>query len=551
LRKLLYSSFFILVTICYCIGQNTVGLLSFDAEKINPGYNFIYPNNQSNAYLLDNCGRVINIWEGDPDLRPGNAAYLLSDGNLLRCSRPASLLCCPIWGGGSGGRVDIISWENEILWSFQQNDSLRRLHHDVAPMPNGNILMISWELKTNEAIIEAGRDPESVLQGILWPDYIFEINPATDEIVWEWHVWDHLIQDFDSTKANFGIVSEHPELIDVNWDTNDLKADWMHSNSIDYNPVLDQVLLSVPFFNEIWIIDHSTTTAEAVSHSGGQSAKGGDLLYRWGNPMAYKSGTAEDQKLFFQHDAKWIDDFVNPSHPKYGKISVFNNRLSPELSTANILDPGFNEISWAYPESDGVFEPGDFDFTFLHPEPEKQVSSILSSVQILPNGNSLICAGRQGYTFEMTIENEVVWEYKIPLKNGLPVSQGTILIPNDNITFRLDRYPVDYPAFDDKDLIPMGFIELDPDNSICELTTIDEQNETDFRIFPNPAYRYFYVSWPEFTPSIIEIYDLLGKRISVSKIEKGINEIDITDWSSGVYILKTDLYTRKLMIRQD
>ena len=40
--------------------------------------------------------------------------------------------------------------------------------------------------------------------------------PAGGEIVWQWHVWDHLIQDFGSTKANFGIVEDHPELIDIN-----------------------------------------------------------------------------------------------------------------------------------------------------------------------------------------------------------------------------------------------------------------------------------------------------------------------------------------------
>ena len=65
-----------------------------------------------------------------------------------------------------------------------------------------------------------------------------------------------------------------------------VRADWMHSNAVAYNAELDQVLLNVLEFNEFWIIDHSTTTAEAAGHTGGKHGKGGDLLYRWGNPRA-------------------------------------------------------------------------------------------------------------------------------------------------------------------------------------------------------------------------------------------------------------------------
>jgi hypothetical protein len=37
----------------------------------------------------------------------------------------------------------------------------------------------------------------------------------------------------------------------------------------------------------LWVIDHQTTTAQAASHTGGRYNKGGDLLYRWGNPQTY------------------------------------------------------------------------------------------------------------------------------------------------------------------------------------------------------------------------------------------------------------------------
>jgi hypothetical protein len=101
-----------------------------------------------------------------------------------------------------------------------------------------------------------------------------------------------------SGTPGYGVVTDHPELVDINF--GDTKTDWMHTNSIDYNEKFDQILISVHNFNEIWVIDHSTTTEEAAGHTGGNSGKGGDLLYRWGNPQAYERGTASDQQLFLQ-----------------------------------------------------------------------------------------------------------------------------------------------------------------------------------------------------------------------------------------------------------
>ena len=94
-------------------------------------------------------------------------------------------------------------------------------------------------------------------------------------------------------------------------------------NAIDYNPDLDQIALSVRGNSEVWIIDHSTTTAEAAGHSGGKRGKGGDLLYRWGNPLTYRAGTASDQRYFQQHDVEW----VRPGYPGAGNLTCYNNGL--------------------------------------------------------------------------------------------------------------------------------------------------------------------------------------------------------------------------------
>ena len=280
-------------------------------------------------------------------------SILLENGHLLRYGKLAEQTFGD--GAGAAGHIQEFTFEGEPVWDYRFASTMQLGHHDIFKMPNGNVLMIVWDKKSPEQAVAAGRRPETVGQSQLLVDCIYEIQPTgktTGKVVWEWHVWDHLIQDHDSSKANFGDVAAHPELVDINFgegaiaaivakkeELEKLKAigyigsaspdqkarprshDWMHSNAVAYNAELDQVLLNVLEFNEFWIIDHSTTTAEAAGHTGGKYGKGGDLLYRWGNPRAYRAGTIKDQKLFGQHNTHWIPKGC----PGEGHLLIFNN----------------------------------------------------------------------------------------------------------------------------------------------------------------------------------------------------------------------------------
>lgn len=554
IKNLLCTLLLMLALFTFLGSQNSVGLLSYVPAKSYDGYNLLYPHNQPNVYLLNNCGEIVHVWEDDPSFRPGNTAYLLEDGRLVKTKRPASVVNNPIWAGGGGAIVEIRDWDNNLEWSFELNNEFQRLHHDIEVLPNGNILMIVWELKTSEESIQAGRDTSLITDGELWPDYIIEVNPSTSEIVWEWHVWDHLIQDYDPTKDNYGVVFEHPELVDINWDTSDGDADWMHTNAIDYNAENDQIVISVPTFHEIWIIDHSTTTEQAASNIGGMGGRGGDLLYRWGNPAVYKSGTEADQKLFYQHDVHWVDDFLDFSHPHWMKLAVFNNRVGADYSTANVFNPGFDMYKWTYPLNGNTYGPSAFDLIIDHPEPTQLYSTGLSSVQFLPNGNVLITSGRFGYSFEITPDDEIVWEYKTPLIGGSPASQGDTLSVNNNLTFRVKRYPVDYEAFEDKELSAQGYIELNPDTNFCNdiVNSIEDIVMPDqLDIFPNPAYNHLTIEWEKMPKIQIEVFDLLGRRIAGFSAFGGRKYLDVSNWEKGVYFIQADrVVTRKIIINR-
>lgn len=551
INRFLLPFFYLMVIIVSAKSQNTVGLISYEPSKSFDGYNLFFPHNQSDVFLINNCGEVVHSWTDDSEFRPGNAVYLLENGNLIKCKRSNLTVSDPIGAGGKGAIVEIRDWENNLLWSYEKNDSTARLHHDVAPMPNGNILMLAWEHKTAEEAIAAGRDTSLLQGGQLWPDYIFEIDPVTDSIVWEWYVWDHLIQDYDPEKANFGVIEDHPELINLNWTLDgEGIADWLHTNAIDYNPELDQIVLSVPFFNEIWVIDHSTSTEEASGHSGGAGGRGGDLMYRWGNPLAYGAGSPEEQTLFFQHDIHWIRDFIDPNHPHYGKMAVFNNRVNPDYSSISIFNPGFGWGSWSYPLIENQWGPVGFDLTKTHPEPEKFYSAGLSSIQLLPNDNILMCAGIIGYSVECTPQNEIVWEYLTPLSGGNPVAQGEELT-GGNLTFRMKRYPVNYSAFEGRDMSPKGFIELNPNVEYCDLISSvhSPENSEGTIIFPNPASKMVSIENKKRVLGLIEIFDSYGFRKLVRDVENLQTKIDISTWPQGMYFVKINgIGVQKLMV---
>ncbi len=303
--------------------------------------------------------------------------------------------------------------------------------------------MIAWEYKTAWEAIQAGREPSSIPYNQLWPEYIIEVEPVGSSggnIVWEWHVWDHLIQDYNPTKNNYGVIADHPELIDINFGQIPLLGDWNHINSIDYNEEFDQILLSSRGLSEIWVIDHSTTTEEAKGHTGGNSGKGGDLLYRWGNPRAYDTGTSVDQKFFAQHDARWIKEGC----PGEGNILVFNNgngRPGEDYSTVDEIVPPVNNNGHYNLVPGSPYEPFEPIWSYIAPNPYDFYAGHLSGAQRLANGNTIICNGPRGKFFEVNTENEIIWHYDNPYPN-----------PFQNNVFKFQYIPIEAPPLDEPDL---------------------------------------------------------------------------------------------------
>ena len=535
--RYLFSLGFILIA-SWSAAQQTVGLFYNDSESFE-GYTLFSPDYYYSTYLIDNCGNLVNEWTSD--YTPGLSSYLLEDGSLLRCGRTNN---STFSAGGTGGIIERKNWDDQIIWSFEFSDENKHQHHDVEFLPNGNILILAWERIPFSEVVQSGRNPNTISDEF-WSEMIVEIEPQGNlggTVVWEWHAWDHLIQDFDNLRDNYGQIIDHPELLDVNFVVPNAPGpgngltDWLHCNSIDYNQDLDQILITCHNFSEIWIIDHSTTTIEAQGHNGGIYGKGGDIIYRWGNPKTYDRGNSFNQKLYFPHDGHWIKEGLQDEN----KIMIFNNGVGRSLesfSSVDVIAPPIEPNGSYTTPIENAFGPFDLYWSYIAPNPTDFYSPSVSSAQRLPNSNTLICEGMHGRIFEVDMEGFIHWEYINPVSSTGPVSQG--ITPVINNVFRASRLSVDYPGFVGHELISTIPIELNPITECSIQTGLDGsinefvQNDLLIWVYEN------VVNIRNTTQSFLNLrlFDSTGKKIIEKEITGSYEQLEISNLNQGVYLL--------------
>lgn len=483
------------------------GLIT-DTEEDTPGYVLFEPATSTFSFLIDKQGQVIHTWKSDLNSMD---SYLQPNGHLIRLERDENF---PTFAaGGQAGRIREYDWDGNMVWDFKYFSKTTLIHHDIEVLPNGNVLAISYDALTPKEAIDAGKNPEHIPKAGIWIDKIIEVKPTKPEggeIVWEWRMRDHLIQELDESKGNYGKVAEHPRKININipsfeagppmteeqvaqmkkmgFMTSNASADnqgsdLTHCNAISYNAALDQIVISVPGFGEIFVLDHSTTTQEAKGSTGGKWGHGGDLLYRWGNPVNYSQGDAEDQQLFGQHDVKWIpkgypgegnlmvydNDIRNPDSKYPGMFAALGSATSPELNFA-VGDVGNYSavLEWAVPaespgmyapSANGTFGPEEPDWSYTAPDKYSLYSAFISGAQRLKNGHTLITEGMRGRFIEVNKDKQVVWEYRMPYKHNYTLPDGSPAQPVGPFlygVFRSTLYTPDFPGLSGKDLQPVS-----------------------------------------------------------------------------------------------
>jgi hypothetical protein len=371
----------------------------YNQDQLTDDYVLISPFRGNSTFLMDRLGTVLQRWSSAESTLMG---YLREDGSVVRSI--VTGVDNGITIGGKTGAIEIIDKDNNQIWKWTLDSSTEALHHDIALLPNGHILASVWVVKDRATCIANGRDPSSLVADRLVIDKVIEIEPVgTDQanIVWEWSLWNHLVQDFDASQLNFGDAS-NGSLFDINQSTEG--ENFTHVNGLDYIPSLDQIILNSRVLDEFIIIDHGITTAEAASNTGGRYNKGGEILYRWGNPESYNSGTSLDRQLHDQHDAT----FVGNNSLSRGTFLVFDNQDDPNFSTVKEISINVT--------ADGVYDaipstgnsPASPTWSYSSDE---IYSARTSGAQRLSSGNTLITSNSGDIIREVNYENEVLWEF--------------------------------------------------------------------------------------------------------------------------------------------
>lgn len=544
------------------------GLLNYSSAS-SPGYTLFTEYSDTVTYLLDNCGFIVNTWIGSE--KPSFGSYLGEDGLLYKVTQELDQ------------HLEVLNWSGETIHYLNLAEKGIEQHHDIEVMPSGNILMLSKVNYTEAETLDFGFNPaEFDGQPTLHSEVIVECKINLDEtldIVWQWDAKDHLVQNFDPTKLNFGEPVDHPELLSTSMDLLSYDGeftsltDWLHFNSVDYNQSEDLILFSSRHTGEIYIIDHSTTKQEAAEHLGGNRGIGGDILYRWGNPQNYGIGTEAEQRLFGPHDAKFIPDGYGYNR----MISVFNNGIGSSLQIPK------SNVYIIAPENQGLGFAVDLDGQYLPIEAIDATENseidfyteFIGGAQILPNGNVFVTEGFPGRILEFDCRMDLVWSYDLNITTSVtswlfkaekypadfpgfqnidltssnsliegnnPIAENCILFDSYTDT-DMDGYTADVDCNDEDELIhpnvwdiPLNNID---ENCDCEdnMNTAIEEIEKQFYIISNPVNDILTIQSASNMHLDLVITDIYGKKRKQIQIDQ-YSQIDVSNLNPGIYMLQ-------------
>src|SRR5512137_268198 len=462
--------------------QGPTEVLYWNKTNAYAGYTFF--GVRSNTYLINMEGRIVHTWP------LGTNPRLLTNGNVLDATS----------GDVSGfATLKEVDWSGSTVWQYTETRTNYAPHHNLLPIFNPNLttnttLYIANKSITSNQCIAAGCNPANGPYTNAQVDAIVEVDMAGN-VVWEWCFFDHGIQDFDASKSNYvgagKSISNYVGRLNLNLPGRPVTNDWLHCNSIDYNQTLDQILITAAG-GEFYVIDHGNTfvAGNPPASIALAASANGDFLYRFGDPARYSQGnppsinqnwttsTTGNKQIGGASHAQWIASGL----PGAGQFLVYNNggdlfettpqsyicqlngylNASTNDTGAYVNPPTAGYNNWAAPghDTDKRTKSMSRQITWMYYSMANQgmFSHLDSSVQRLPNGNTLICDSTEGHIFEVTATGDAVWEYINPVSADGIITYKRDSYPMKNAVFRAYRFATNHPAFAGRTLTPYSTI---------------------------------------------------------------------------------------------
>jgi len=314
------------------------------AGPVEPGLTLFNGPNQAyneDKYMLavDETGKIVFFLS----INKGS----VSDVRLRKNGRIMSDCVVP----GYGGEAFEGTLDGKIVWSTPDG---YRVHHEVFPMPGGNILTLTKDVR-----IRNGGGRAEIWVG----DSIVEFDRHTCEEVWSWSTFDH-----------YSPLDGGPP------------QDWTHGNAVVYSESDDCVYYSSRHFSRITRIDYET----------------GDIVYNMGMNMPSGDTDFGDNLFSFQHGLEIEPDghmLVYDNGNKRKPLQAPRQTKAIELAFDDPYHPTQAWIVWEYDLVDGQGAPL---FCQAWGDADRQ-----------PGGNTLITGGKEKCIFEVDAGAGLVWKLEV------------------------------------------------------------------------------------------------------------------------------------------
>ena len=348
----------------------------------------LYDGRDGRSFLIDMGGNLVHNW-------PYTGFPVEMIDPAINRSRRGHVICQKEPEIFSNETLLIVDWDANIVWEWGKTapGGSAKQNHDIAPLPNGNMLVLCKLISTMPQLSSAP----------IGDQVIYEVN-RSGEVVWQWISSEHIeTLGFTGEKKRllFSKKMRNRSSIFVINNMAPLGPNkWFNRGDRRFHP--DNIMIDSREGSFIAIIEKKT----------------GQIVWQMG--PEYPGSYDQSKKQFTgklprpvdaicgQHDAHLIPQ----SLPGAGNLLVFDNQGAAGFPPIYLnlfqgsrvleIDPITEEIVWQYDASCS----GRPFWTFF--------SSFISSARRLPNGNTLICEGMNGRLFQVTSEGEIVWEYVNP-----------------------------------------------------------------------------------------------------------------------------------------